>query len=336
MQRLRKIEVQPTTLCNNRCGYCVGAGLFPKRTTSLSKEAFSSIAREVSVSSIPLIVISGMMGEPLLNRETAGFIRQLKAGPSEKQHIGLYTNGTALTKEAREALVSDNRIGDYINIHLSAHPWVSFRQYHEIHGANPFFQGTKVLRNINALTELRAKRNSMLYIRINFLATAHNSGDLKKLRESLESLKNFGVDAIRVSIPIETGFSPIREGYFLNDEQIAMLKQYTDKSAKSGSKVIVVPERLIKVDWNKYKNPFSRCYVKETALAVSPDGHAAPCCWTTFPGYPHRGGLVSEGIAKLIDQIRRMKFDPRDICPPCSRTDYEYNLRKTRESKSVK
>ena len=325
MLKLRKVEVQPTSICNNRCGYCVGAGLFPKRTASLSKEALSSIAREVSRSNVRLVVVSGMLGEPLLNPNTTDFIRKLKDGPSLKQHIGLYTNGTQLTSEAREALVSQNRIGDYINIHLSAHPWASYREYREIHGASWWFQGMKVLRNINALTNLREQRNSMLYIRINFLATAHNSADLKMLEKSLKSLKEFGVDAIRVSIPIETRFSALEKGYFLNEEQIAQLRQFQDTSAKG--KVVVVPERLLKVTWGK--NPFPYCFVKDTALTIAPDGRAASCCWTTYPAFPKRGGNVSEGIAKLIQQMRKMKFDPREICPPCSRTDHDYNRRKT-------
>ena len=333
-----KIEVQPTSICNNRCGYCVGAGLFPKKTASLSKEALVSVAREVSrtgiMSDIKLVVISGMLGEPLLNPHTIDFMRELKDGPSVRQHIGLYTNGTRLDKEVSTVLVSENRIGDYVNIHLSAHPWTASKEYREIHGASPWFQGLRVLNNIEALTNLKEQRNSMLFIRINFLATAHNSADLKMLERSLKRLKGLGVDAIRVSVPIETRFSPIEKGYFLNEEQVAQLEQFEDTAPEAASKVVVMSERLMKVTWGK--NPYTRCFVKDNAIVISPDGFATPCCWTTYPSFPKRGGKVSEGIARLMEKMRGNKFDPREICPPCSRTDHDFNRRETSKAKSSK
>lgn len=318
---LRKIEVQPTRRCNLNCPPCIGRGLKAGQVDQIPKERLMQLAEEVRTLEVGHVVISAMYGEPLLHVGVNSFIKRLKEGPSEKQYIGLHTNGTLLNEPTAELLTSDNRRGDYVHIHLDA-PAANPNLYKIVHGASPCLQ-RKTLSAIELLTNKKARKPNaaLLSIRIVCLLSAwHKISDLEKMVFELTSR---GVDTIRFSVPIVPIATNSPESYFITSRQISdFVRAHADLNALGNGKVEFPGSRMAP----RPENIFSRCFVKDSALVVGPDGRLSPCCYTTYPGFPHK--LVARPDESFIDLARRMaglEFDPRQVCPPCSRDDHERN-----------
>jgi len=318
---LRKIEVQPTRRCNLNCPPCIGKGVNAGRMDQIPKERLLQLAKEVRVLDIGHVVISAMYGEPLLHAGVRPFIRCLKEGPSETQYIGLHTNGTLLNEQTAELLTSDNRRGDYVHIHLDA-PAANPDLYKLVHGASPCLQ-RKTLSAIESLTNKKSQKPKAapLCIRIVcLLSPRHEISDLEKM---VLELTGMGVDKIRFSAPITPIAADSPESCFITSQQSSdFIRALAGLNALSKGKVEFSKSRIAP----QPGKVFSRCFVKDSALVIGPDGKLSPCCYTTFPGFPNK--LTAQPEESLLDLARRMaglEFDPRQVCPPCSRDDHERN-----------
>lgn len=260
---IRKIEVQPTFRCNPSCSYCIGGKVVGggKRREQLSARQLTALAREIWKNDIGHVIISAMFGEPLLNVHTPDFIRQVKAGPSSSQYVGLHSNGTKMDEETAVLLTSDNRPGDYVNIHLSSAPSLP-DTFKMIHGANSRAQ-QKVVQEISRLTSRKEQRSSDLIVRINFLLCSENVG-VSDVVTAVKELGELGVDEIRISSTIApigmevNAFSATEREI----EDVLSIQEYLRSLLKKG-KLVFPEDRMSGLNQG---NSFGRCYVKDSAL----------------------------------------------------------------------
>ncbi|OGB87316.1 hypothetical protein A3H38_03530 [candidate division WOR-1 bacterium RIFCSPLOWO2_02_FULL_46_20] len=319
---LIKVEVHPTYRCNLRCTYCIGKQTKRKEASSLPKEFLLSLAAQIVQLPISHTVISALRGEPLLNHHTETFLRKLKEGPDLKQFTGLHTNGTQITDDIIETLTSDNRGGDYVSFHLSA-PDSQAELYQRIHGGKV---GThkKVIAAIEKLAGRKAQKNAQVFLRINFLLTPVNYQAISDLERYVLEFGALGIDDIRFSMPIMPIGQKRGENLFLSQQQAAeILAASQFLNGLTAVTVSIETERFSIVHQG---NSLSKCFVKDSALVISPDGMAAPCCYTAHAGFPYRIEVLDRSLDALLELMRNLAFNPAEVCPACSRTDFMANI----------
>jgi GTP 3',8-cyclase len=101
-RRVEYLRISVTDKCNLRCVYCMPEEGLPwlRRDQLLSFEEITRIVREMARLGLRRIRLTG--GEPLVRRDLAALVRQLRAIP-EIEDIALSTNGVLLEEQA-EAL----------------------------------------------------------------------------------------------------------------------------------------------------------------------------------------------------------------------------------------
>ncbi len=101
---LRDLRISVTDRCNFRCRYCMPREVFGpdfaflERTDLLTYEEITRLARIFVGAGVEKIRLTG--GEPLVRRDLASLVRQLRAVPGLKD-LTLTTNGSLLKSQAR-------------------------------------------------------------------------------------------------------------------------------------------------------------------------------------------------------------------------------------------
>lgn len=183
--RLARVYVEPTNLCNFDCRICM-RNVWDEPLGMMGVETFSSILQGVkSIQPLPMIFFGGF-GEPLAHPAIVEMIASARQVVSE---VELITNGTLLNEMVAHSLVELglNRL------------WVS------IDGATPESYADVrlgdalplVIANLGRLQELRAKSEANLpKLGIAFVAMRRNIADLPKV---IRLGKQLGADHFMVS-----------------------------------------------------------------------------------------------------------------------------------------
>ena len=100
-RRIEYLRISVTDKCNLRCVYCMPEEGLPwlRRSDLLSYEEITEIVRAMAAMGLRRVRITG--GEPLLRRDLATLIRELRALP-EIDDIALSTNAVLLAEHAEE------------------------------------------------------------------------------------------------------------------------------------------------------------------------------------------------------------------------------------------
>jgi MoaA/NifB/PqqE/SkfB family radical SAM enzyme len=273
------------------------------------------------------VVVSCEYGEPLLNSATRLFIKLVKNGPGE-QYLGVHTNGTMVDKELVAVLTSDNRPGDYVNIHLSAPPSRP-DLYRAVQGGTSA-QQKRTVAAIQRIAARKMQRGSKLTLRVNAVLTPVNYPTVTNLERLVAELGECGAGEIRL-VPAVPQIGITRGDMSF----ISAGKMREIEAAKghlqgfSSARVVIHPQKAPQ----ERHNSFGQCHVKDSALVISPDGSFAPCCLTTFPQFPFRisGKGKLTRIVSVLGEMRAISFVPSKVCPPCSKTDYAENLRENQQ-----
>lgn len=96
-----KVEISPSSFCNQKCWYCYTRGSEGKYKFNLRKDFFREIFDDMVRLNIPCALVQGR-GEPLCNPDTVDAICEAKE--RGVQSIYLTTNGVLLTKEGIDKL----------------------------------------------------------------------------------------------------------------------------------------------------------------------------------------------------------------------------------------
>lgn len=101
--RLLKLYIEPTSLCNLNCAMCFRKTWIDESFGNLSFENFRKIIEDPMFLSDTETVFFGGMGEPLIHPDIFRMIEMVKAAG---KRVELITNGTSIRRELCERLVS--------------------------------------------------------------------------------------------------------------------------------------------------------------------------------------------------------------------------------------
>ncbi len=141
----RRINVEPTNHCNQRCRLCPRQG-FTRPLGFMDPELFARVARECAQHDTSLWL--HFLGEPLLHRGLVGMVRTAKeAGVAS---VGLSTNGVSLRGPVVDALLESGL--DRLECSLDADDRAGYR---EMRGRDHF---ERVDRNVRAFLARKRER----------------------------------------------------------------------------------------------------------------------------------------------------------------------------------
>lgn len=164
--------VETTNACNLKCKMCV-RGMIPLKIGSMDFGLFKKILDESANYGSRNFCLH-LFGDPLLSQDIAKMIKYIKF-KNPKNTILLTTNGTLLTKEKAEEIISNNVDKIVISVHSA-----DKEKYENITGVNML---AKVEENIKNLIEIKkkSKRNvSKIYLRM--VTPDKESNDVKNFR----------------------------------------------------------------------------------------------------------------------------------------------------------
>jgi MoaA/NifB/PqqE/SkfB family radical SAM enzyme len=80
LKGLVSVEINPTELCNRKCGFCPRSekGGYPNRNLHLSKEIIVKVVEELLINDFRGIIHFSGFGEPLLNPDVVDYIKYIK------------------------------------------------------------------------------------------------------------------------------------------------------------------------------------------------------------------------------------------------------------------
>lgn len=162
LQAPLSMQIELASACNFKCNFCmhhddslIRSGKF--KSGIMSMGTFEQILNGLKTlpTKIKYITLQSR-GESLLNRDIVKMLKLLKeADVTEK--VGLYTNGTLLTKEMADGLIN----GGLDVLHISIEG-INSQQYKEITKTEVNFD--ELVRNIEYFYE--HKKNTYLYVKI--------------------------------------------------------------------------------------------------------------------------------------------------------------------------
>ena len=129
------LQIEPTTRCNYKCGFCAGRHMKPR---SMSLETFENIIDNVY--EIKHIQMQGE-GEPMLNPNLFVMMRMVR-DRFPLAIISMYTNGSILTKKVIDHMISVRVDSLYISLESAV-----TKTFNRIRGGNL----TRVILGIEAL-----------------------------------------------------------------------------------------------------------------------------------------------------------------------------------------
>ena len=173
---LRKLYIEPTTLCNLNCKMCFRHTWFDEKFSHMSMENFTR-ALETMPKTVETIFFGGM-GEPLFHPE---IVRMIELAAATGAEVELLTNGTMLSEEMINHIIDAGLSRLWISIDdletdssINAHSDISTDHSGHNHSG-------QVLSNIRLFNKLRQKKHSTTTLGITFVAMKSNVHQLAKL-----------------------------------------------------------------------------------------------------------------------------------------------------------
>lgn len=203
--------IETTNSCNLNCPYCMvgmqndlvekhgsaAHNLMSRPLGFMNEETFNRVITELKDFGIKKVYLH-FQGEPMLNRLTPSFARQLKQGRFE---VGIFTNGQAFNEKNIEALAMAEI--DLIRFSVDG---ATAETYRENRVGGDF---EKVCENMKKV--VLAHKGKKTRIEWQFLALRNNEHEVETARSMAEDLEiNFFVKGFRVTDP---GLAPLNERY---------------------------------------------------------------------------------------------------------------------------
>ncbi|MFA5176114.1 MAG: radical SAM protein [Candidatus Nanoarchaeia archaeon] len=255
---LSRIEIHPSGTCNQNCKTCYGKFLAPKKKLNLSAKYVNSLLSDIRKNlpnENPLIMLSGLYSEPLINPEIKEILKYLG---KYKFRFGLYTNGLLMNDEIIEILVKNS-----LNIEYGS-SFVSFNIASSIFSGD-FEKLIKIIKKLSA-------KKSNLQINAPFLVL---NPDYEYIKEIVEKLINAGVSVIKLSIPWPQ--------FVYNKSEDTPLNKNNKKILETIEKIHKEFPNKIKVRYPHPKESAHKCYVMAMAATISSEGKVYTCPETCSP-----------------------------------------------------
>jgi MoaA/NifB/PqqE/SkfB family radical SAM enzyme len=287
------LQIEPTTVCNYTCGFCVGRHM-PQKNMAL--ETFTDAVS--AVKGLKYVSIQGE-GEPLLNHDFFEMVRIVKSLHPEVS-ISFITNGSLFSlQNIREILV----LGiDRIMVSIES---ANDHMFKEIRGGKL----SKVKAGISLLLEERNKVELSRPV-IGFASTIMNSTymDFKGVADLYRELNMDGGISYQYLQQMSSYYdiySQEMKGHVMSHGNVSDFE-----------KIIAGDERYLKLKIDAYVTSFyaalydsrgNGCPWLESGLYVNMNGISTGCCMiknTTLYGL---GKLTSENVANVFEKRSKMQ-----------------------------
>lgn len=336
---LKKLYIEPTTLCNLNCKMCFRHTWFDEKFCHMSMENFRR-ALETMPRSVETVFFGGM-GEPLYHPDIIEMIRMAAATGAD---VELLTNGTMLSNEMIEGILDAGLSRLWISIDdletdSSINAAADLVSDHSGHGHSGL-----VLSNIRSFNKLRQKKLSSVSLGITFVAMKSNVHQLAKLPFFIAQHL---IDEVNISNISPTDKASQDEMLYTN-----MVNMYTGPAKGNILPTVRMPYMdmnipeaaegiralMSKQNFELYFNdqPVLRktnyCkFVREGMCFVRSDGEICPCMPLLHNGYTwlanverkiyHSsfGNIANSGVDEVWNSTEyktfRRKFDEFDFSP---------------------
>lgn len=336
---LKKLYIEPTTLCNLNCKMCFRHTWFDEKFCHMSMENFRR-ALETMPRSVETVFFGGM-GEPLYH---PNIIEMIRLAADTGVDVELLTNGTMLSNEMIEGMLDAGLSRLWISIDdldtdSSINAAADLTADHSGHGHSGL-----VLSNIRSFNKLRQKKLSSVSLGITFVAMKSNVHQLAKLPFFIAQHL---VDEVNVSNISPTDKASQDEMLYTN-----MVNMYTGPAKGNILPTVRLPyidmnipeaaegirALMSKQNFELYFNdqPVLRktnyCkFVREGMCFVRSDGEICPCMPLLHNGYTWLGNverkiyhcsfgnIENKGVDEIWNSTEykafRRKFDEFDFSP---------------------
>jgi tungsten cofactor oxidoreducase radical SAM maturase len=254
---LRKLYIEPTTICNLKCHTCI-RNVWENSGGHMRMEVFHSLMEQIeSFPQLERVVFVGF-GEPFSHPRILEMIDLVRRRDLD---VTVVSNGLLLTRSTLQEVI---QLGvDRLVISLDG---VTPETYAGVRGASL----AKVLTNIRTLNELKSELGSLFpALGIEFVALKSNVAELDRMSELASRLNATSVLVSNVLAYTDEMWDEILYGY----EPRLPLKAGS-WPVRAGAWVMWGTLNLPRMQWGAEQ----RCrFVNDRAAVVGWDGNVAPC-----------------------------------------------------------
>ena len=302
-----------TMRCNLRCSFCYLRDVLNKPNKEMTFEEMKTLIEQVAKHK-PSWYITG--GEPLMRLDLVDIVREIK---KHGMFVGISSNGTLLTKEKADALISAGL--DYLSVSIDGG-----RETHDrVRGVRGAFD--KAVNNLKYF----CSRKTNTHVLINCTISKDNLGQLDSL---IEVAKQTGVDELAFQHLSYLSDSEIQKPIGLNlvyhkdrmkpyrQEIVDAIVQLREKAKREGISVFFKPFLSDSEVFNWYSDDFSynaKCFYPWRSLRLGSDGGVYPCpmILESF------GNIRASSIEKVWNSREfisfRKELKKRGLFPECAR-----------------
>ena len=262
--------------CNLRCEYCWFYSdklkVLPTKKFSESRlriDTFRNLVDDLSALHTDTILFSGA-GEPLMHPDVIEMIRYVK---EKGMRLQLFTNGTLLTKEISETIVTSGADEIYISVSAGDE-----KTYVKVHPGTKKGMFRQVEDNIKQLVMIKKENESKKpEIRMLFVLSKSNYSNVKQMADWSFSL---GADNVRYQLSHNDAEKTIeltdaqRDRVRKDIESIS--KKYSDKMHINKNIHFQLENTKDTIEW--YNDPGSRCYIGWFFSRLWADDVYSFCC----------------------------------------------------------
>jgi MoaA/NifB/PqqE/SkfB family radical SAM enzyme len=305
------IEFHPSAGCVYSCPHCQGYSSTdswgrdrPKLKTEVIDDFFKAYddRRNKSIG-LWRIIISGLCGEPLLNKQATKKI--LEEGKNRGLSMGLSTSGLLLDESLIDILMCCDTPQDWVNISLDSAVGDE-RGYSAAHGRVQSL--SKVLRNLEELALAKVRRQAIPQINIDWIISDLNVKP-ESIEEDLVSTITYlngiqGINLLRLQFPFYFDASTPR----LSEEASTSLARALERlqSGRIGVKDIRPDFNVwLRNNWFKRIKGVRSCRAaSEYGPVIGPDGIIYHCPYLAAPNFNQYNLHLKEiDVHNLWDEI---------------------------------
>ena len=323
-----EIEIQPSSICNLSCIWCVGSGIQRIRETKkldnlITEQKVDSLADniinyQVGKFKVDTIKLSGFVGDPLIEKKVTS--RLIKRFHAAKRRIGLFTNGIYLNDPEIMDLIT---CIDYLHISLDAGSPQTFCKLKlmGLTDTNCMELFDKIINNIIQISNIRDTKNSELEITVGYILTSQNYHEVFELAKRL---KDIGVNRMRFRNDL-LGLHSLKE-----DQKDAiyheLFERIEDELIDDDFKITIQQE--VEYDIKKIENLVCRSHFLWGT--VGSDGSVYPCNHCTFFGAHNYGNVLNRTFRDIWEGKQRQtiyeSLPSKNNCIRCSPFAHKINI----------
>lgn len=292
-------EIDPSNLCNSNCVWCMFKNYRNQVPTSISKNAMTSIIKELGNFGVKAIVFTGG-GEPLMNNEV--FPEAFHIIKDFKMQCGLVTNGLCI----RPYIDNIKETCTFVRFSLDA---AKHETYSQLHGLSHFGSASwnALCNDIKECAE-----EPKLDVGLSFLIHPNN---YREVINFYKLGKELNVDYIQIR-PVYDPQNPLTPEIIFSVKKDLDLYFY-DK-----------PKAYLQMD--RFQQFYSKkCHATPLVTVIGADQNVYLCCQTRGNPEYTLGNLKEQSFTQIWHgQKRRQIINKINTtkCPPCRHNKYNQLL----------